>query len=52
MLVGAELDCVEVWALVGVELVWAELEDWTLLLLDEILTLVGVTLLLSWDELD
>lgn len=52
MLVGAELDCVEVLTLVGVELAGAELEDWTLLLLDETLTLVGVTLLLDWNELD
>lgn len=39
--------------LVGVELAETELEVWTLLLLlvDETLTLVGVELLLSWDEL-
>lgn len=50
--VGAELDCVEILTLVGVELAGAELEDWTPLLLDETLTLVGVTLLLDWNELD
>lgn len=33
------------------EVAGAELEDWTLLLLDETLILVGVELLLNWEEL-
>ena len=33
------------------EVTGAELEDWTLLLLDETLILVGVELLLNWEEL-
>lgn len=33
------------------EVAGAELEDWTMLLLDETLILVGVELLLNWEEL-